>query len=39
MNKKKNTECNEINSINTLCLRIIDMKSQFKKVKMMMHDI
>ena len=31
--KKKNTECNEINSVNPLYLRIIDMKGQFKKGK------
>ena len=31
--RKKNTECNEINSVNPLYLRIIDMKGQFKKGK------
>ena len=31
--KKKITECNEINSVNPLYLRIKDMKGQFKKVK------
>ena len=31
--KKKVTECNEINSVNPLYLKIIDMKGQFKKVK------
>ena len=31
--KKKITECNEINSVNPLYLRILDMKGQFKKVK------
>ena len=31
--KKKITECNEINSVNPLYLRIIDMKGQFKKGK------
>ena len=31
--KKKNRECNEINSVNPLYLRIIDMKGQFKKGK------
>ena len=29
--KKKITECNEINSVNPLCLRIKDMQGQFKK--------
>ena len=27
--KKKSTECSEINSVNPLYLRIIDMKGQF----------
>ena len=31
--RKKITECNEINSVNPLYLRIKDMKGQFKKVK------
>ena len=31
--KKKITECNVINSVNPLYLRIIDMKGQFKKRK------
>ena len=31
--KKKNTECNEINSANPLYLRITDMRSKFKKCK------
>ena len=31
--KKKNTECNEINSVNPLYFRIKDMKVQFKKGK------
>ena len=31
--KKKITECNEINSVNPLYLRIKDMKGQFKKGK------
>ena len=31
--KKKNRECNEINSVNPLYLRIIDIRGQFKKVK------
>ena len=31
--KKKNTECNVINSVNPLYLRIIDMKGHFKKGK------
>ena len=31
--KKKITECNVINSVNPLCLRITDMKGQFKKGK------
>ena len=31
--KKKITECNVINSVNPLYLRIIDMKDQFKKGK------
>ena len=31
--RKKNTECNEINSVNPLYLRIADMKGQFKKGK------
>ena len=31
--KKKITECNEINSVNPLYLRIKDMKGQFKKSK------
>ena len=31
--KKKITECDKINSISPLCLRIKDMKGQFKKVK------
>ena len=31
--KKKITECNVINSVNPLYLRIIDMKGQFKKCK------
>ena len=31
--KKKITECNEINSVNPLYLRILDMKGQFKKGK------
>ena len=31
--KKKITECNEINSVNPLYLRITDMKGQFKKYK------
>ena len=29
--RKKNTECNEINSVNLLYLNIKDMKGQFKK--------
>ena len=29
--RKKITECNEINSVNPLYLRIKDMKGQFKK--------
>ena len=29
--KKKITECNKINSVNPLYLRIKDMKGQFKK--------
>ena len=33
MNIKKITECNEINSVNPLYLRIKDMKGQFKKGK------
>ena len=32
-NKKKITECNEINSVNQLYLTIADMKGQFKKNK------
>ena len=31
--KKKITECNELNSVNPLYLRITDMKDQFKKDK------
>ena len=31
--RKKNTECNEISSVNPLYLRIIDIKGQFKKDK------
>ena len=31
--KKKITECNEINSVNPLYLRIKDMKGQFRKSK------
>ena len=31
--KKKNVECNEINSLNSLYLRPKDMKGQFKKGK------
>ena len=31
--KKKNTECNVINSVNPLYLRIKDMKGQFEKGK------
>ena len=31
--KKKNTECNEISSVNPLYLRITDIKGQFKKDK------
>ena len=31
--KKNITECNEINSVNPLCLRIKDIKDQFKKGK------
>ena len=31
--RKKITECNEINSVNPLYLRIKDMKDQFKKGK------
>ena len=31
--RKKNTECNVINSANPLYLRILDMKGQFKKGK------
>ena len=31
--KKTITECNVINSVNSLYLRIIDMKGQFKKGK------
>ena len=31
--RKKITECNEINNVNPLYLRIKDMKGQFKKVK------
>ena len=31
--KKKNTECNVINSVNSLYLRIKDIKGQFKKGK------
>ena len=31
--RKKITECNEINSVNPLYLRITDMKGQFKKGK------
>ena len=37
--KKKITECNEINSVNPLYLRITDMKGQFKGVKMIMYGI
>ena len=33
--KKKISECNVINSVNLLYLRIINMNGQFKKVKMM----
>ena len=29
--KKKNTECNEINSVSSFYLKIKDMKRQFKK--------
>ena len=32
-NKKEFTECNEMNSVNPLYLRIKVMKGQFKKVK------
>ena len=31
--KKKITECNEVNSVNPLYLRIKDIKGQFKKAK------
>ena len=31
--KKKITECNEINSVNSLYLKITDIKGQFKKDK------
>ena len=31
--RKKNTECNEISSVNPLYLRITDIKGQFKKDK------
>ena len=37
--KKQITECNEINSVNPLYLRITDMKGQFKGVKMIMYGI
>ena len=37
--KKKIKECNEINSVNPLCLRIKDMKGQFEKSKVIMHGI
>ena len=37
--RKKNTECHEINSVNPLYLRILDMKSQFKKGKVIMYGI
>ena len=37
--KKKITECNVINSANPLYLLIIDMKGQFKKVKVIMYGI
>ena len=33
--KKKISECNVINSVNLLYLKIINMNGQFKKVKMM----
>ena len=33
--KKKISECNVINTVNLLYLRIINMNGQFKKVKMM----
>ena len=37
--RKTITECNEINSVNPLYLRIIDMKGQLKKVKVIMYGI
>ena len=37
--QKQITECNEINSVNPLYLRITDMKGQFKGVKMIMYGI
>ena len=37
--KKKNTECNEINSVNSLYLRITDTKGKFKKGKVENDDI
>ena len=37
--KKKITECNEINSVNSLYLTIKDMSGQFKKVKVIMYGI
>ena len=37
--RKKITECNEINTVNPLYLRIIDMKGQFKKGKGDMYGI
>ena len=37
--RKKNTECNIVNSVNPLYLRITDMKGQFKKGKGEMHGI
>ena len=37
--KKKITECNEINSVNPLYLRITDMKVNLEKVNMIMYGI
>ena len=37
--KKNITECNEVNSVNPLYLRIKDKKGQLKKVKVIMYGI
>ena len=39
MNIKKNTECNVINSVNPLYLRVIDIKVHLEKVNVIIYGI